>query len=849
MVNYDDFFEQTWSLLQQASLFRPLPNPTFENPAFEAASFRVLIVRLSPFRDVSRSTPHLFLFQAVREALPEAFVDMAFFPPEHDRERFLAQGIPLLLGTQSRRDMREFDVVLVSNAYTLELINLPYLLLHSGAPLLSGARDATWPPLILGGSNAMAAQTLISSDGDSVVDALFLGEGERQVSELIRALYVSVGQSKASRLQKASEAVTGLWVANGPADQVVTKAICHLPVSEDLTVRYPSMNSEEADTARLQINFGCPSFCSFCFEGYDRKPYRELPLREVMDAAHALKMEQGVEALDVYSFNFNTHERILELLLEFNRLFDRVNVKSQRVDLLAVMPSLLEAEVTADKRSFTLGIEGISKRMRTFLHKSLVEAEIEHVLVRLLREKIREIKLFYILTGHETEEDLAEFHDFVLWLKGIRRRQRSGIRVIFSFGLLVRMPFTPLRHDRLFLDEDHWRPITGAVKSSCETNGFEFRLATPWDEYVTSQVLALGPSWLLEPIVALAEQGHHYDLTLTSGYWETLRAWIEARREGWLSSFAEEKGPDYPFALDFVEQGVSRETLYRQFRQARSGVDEGYCLGEVGNSPTGAGEPGRCLTCGACTTPEERAAILRHQMRHPGSGYLKELETTMRTKWRTQPVYARFRLPPIVSHAEPAWINAFVMRSLLAAHPELVSNLLSAQESLFTIKANASRYTGLYGKTVVALKAWDLPALGRALQPGEIFPGGAREDIRFEGFLDAFEPGSFDRARLHISLDADHFPDAGRALRAYLQDQYVPVNLRGIDNGYRFDVPAKARKKRVLFEGHFAEREDRIEIDVVVSPKFDLVDYLSSFTEPGRYREAQVEVVTLELLR
>ncbi|MGC9347767.1 MAG: B12-binding domain-containing radical SAM protein [Anaerolineae bacterium] len=845
MADFGGFFGENWSLLQQANLFRPSSNLTFENPVFETAPFRVLIVMLSPFRDVSRSTPHLFLFQAVRAAVPEAFVDMAFFPPEHDRKRLLGQGIPLLVGIRSWRDMRDFDVVLISNAYTLELINLPYLLLNSGVPTLASKRNPTWPPLILGGSNAMAVQTLITSDGDGVVDALFFGEGERQVSALVRALHGSSGQSKVERLLKASEAVDGLWVANGGVEQVVTKAVCHLPTVDDLTVDYPSLNSDEADTARLQINFGCPSFCSFCFEGYDRKPYRELPLDDVMAAARMLKAKQGVEALDVYSFNFNTHERILELLLELNKLFERVNVKSQRVDLLAVMPSLLEAEVLADKRSFTLGIEGISNRLRTFLHKSLSDAEIEHVLVRLLGEKIREIKLFYILTGHETEEDLAEFHDFVLRLKAWRRRQRSGIRVVFSFGLLVRMPFTPLRYDRLFLDEDEWRPITGAVKSSCETNGFEFRLATPWEEYVTSQVLALGPSLLLEPILALAEQGQHYDLNLTDGYWEALRFWIERHREGWLSSFVAEKGPDYPFALDFVRQGVSREVLYRQFQQAQAGVDEGYCLGEVGGVPAGAGEPGRCLRCGACTTPEERTAILHHRMRHPGSGYLKQLETTMRTKWREQPVYARFWLPPVVAHAEPAWINALVMRSLLAAYPALVPNLLSTQESLFTTKANVSRYAGLYGETVVALKAWDLPALGRTLQSGQTFPGA----VRFQGFLDAFEPGVFDRARLHLSLDASHFPNAGRQLRAYLQEQYVPVNLRGVDGGYVFDIPAKARKKRVIFEGGFRETEDRFELDLVVSPKFDLVDYLTSFTEPGRYREAQVEVLALELSR
>ena len=62
-----------------------------------------------------------------------------------------------------------------------------------------------------------------------------------------------------------------------------------------------------------------------------------------------------------------------------------------------------------------------------------------------------------------------------------------------------------------------------------------------------------------------------------------------------------------------------------------------------------------------------------------------------------------------------------------------------------------------------------------------------------------------------------------------------------------FDIPPKAKKKRVLFEGGFSETDGRYELDLVVSPKFDVVDYLKSFTEPGRYREAHVEVVRLDL--
>jgi hypothetical protein len=174
----------SWAdLLKQVGSFLPPANPTFNNPDFQNAAYRVLIVRLSPFRDVDRSIPHLFLFQEVRRALPHAFIDLALFPSTLERELFDRQGIPYLIGVQSLRPAREFDLVLISNAYTLELVNLPCLLIRSGIPLFSSQRGPEWPLFILGGSNAMATQAVIGEGGGGG-GASWCGESaKRRVSQ------------------------------------------------------------------------------------------------------------------------------------------------------------------------------------------------------------------------------------------------------------------------------------------------------------------------------------------------------------------------------------------------------------------------------------------------------------------------------------------------------------------------------------------------------------------------------------------------------------------------------------------------------------------------------------------
>jgi ferredoxin len=639
---------------------------------------------------------------------------------------------------------------------------------------------------------------------------------------------------KKELLEQAARETTGLWVAGSLRS--VQKAVLHAPGASLLPVEYPILDSPEVHEANLQINYGCPAFCSFCFEGYDRKPYRELSSSEVLSAARRIKQAQGNEELNLYSFNFNTHQEILEMILELHRLFDRVSLKSQRLDILQRAEILLEAEVEADKRNFTLGIEGISERQRAWLHKSLSTEEIAALLNRLLGLKIRRIKLFYILTGHETDEDIQEFRRFLKWLKEARRSQKRRVRVIFSFGLLIRMPFTPLRYDRLLLDERAWRLLIGQAKSACETNGFEFRLAFDWPTYCVTQVLALGGYWLVEPVVALAKKGYYFDTILLPTYWDELEEWMK-RSGHWNDAFLGEKGADYPFALEFVESDISADFLYRQYQEAQSGKDSGHCLGS-------REQHGRCLGCGACVDEKQRRAITHHQIRQPDAErYLTQLREVMARKRRLQPTYFLLRLAPSLAGTLPEFLNAFVFREMLARYPELIDNLLSVRESLFTVGPNADRFPLMSGETVFALKAWDVEALERILaEPQER----AGAEVQIVEPVEGFTRGAFTRLHLDMHLPDEFFPEPRVRLEQYLRTAYLPYSLRREDDCYRFDLPRKALKKKIMFAGFFETRPDGFFASLDVGPKFSLTAFLQTFGEENLSCHAQARVSAIE---
>lgn len=800
--------------MHEADLIRP--NPTFANPAWAQAEGRVLIVRLSPFRDVDRSTPHLFLFREVRRASRRSYVDFAFLPAAGERERLRTEGSPMLRGTQSGRPAPDFDLVLISNSFLLELVNLPFLLRASGIPVWAGERDERWPPMVLGGSNAMACQAILSPAGDCMADAVFFGEGEGACAALVGRLREDAALPKRERLEAAARTMDGLWPA-GDLARRVKPAVCGPEAAALQAEASPVLPGEEAGTARLQITWGCPARCSFCFEGWDRAPYREGAPEDLLKAAARLKAESGAHTLEVASFNFNIHSRFSLLARELNRLFLRVQLMSQRVDVLAGTPGLLEEEIAADKRSFTLGVEGISGRMRGFLHKSLREAQLADVAGRLLRSRIREIKLFYLLTGREEDGDFLEFFGFVGALHRMRERANPSLRVIFSFGRLVRMPFTPLRHDALMLEEKAWRPLVGRAKSVCDTAGFEFRLASSWDEYFLTQVLAAGGYGLSGFLGQAAERGAVYDGGSCRGLRDIFDAW--ASETGFsLEALSAEKPADHAFPLDFVDARETPRELHRRYRAALSAKDGGYCRRSAWNGAD-------CAECEACGKPEggDRGGK-RRGASHADAA--KELEGLLEAKRRLVPILLEARIPEEAAVRDPEWLEAWMLRELLRLHPALVENALSLRELVMTPGKGSPYPFPWFGRTRAALTAWD-PAAARALLPAAGGDAGARHPFAaWSGGLDATPPAAL---RLRLRLPAEAFPDARQRLAAYLEAAHAPVIVERRGDGWELVVPAGSRKRKVLLEGRSAPCPQGTVLDLLTGPKFDFGEFFASF--------------------
>lgn len=726
----------------------------------------ILFLRLSSSRDTAASSTHRVLADLVLSAAPDAEIDFAFLPPKR---------APRVAGLFSGREWSAFDLILVTNSFVQEALNLPWLLHANGLAPWATERPESFPPLLLGGSNAFAAQCLARPDGCAVPDAFFFGEAENALPAFIRRWQSAPG-AKRERLSAAAAGLDGFWVTgsvpSAPVRQAVARGQAPLPSPQ------PLPDVETVGTARLPVGAGCAAFCSFCFEGYERKPYREFALADVLAQARRLKAACGARAVELDAYNLNTYAGLAPLVEQCARLFDAVSFKSQRADAIAACPQIIDLERAAGKSSYTLGIEGVSARMRAFLCKSLSDAEVAAACQALLGRRVRELKLFYILTAYETAEDLAAFGDFCSRLRAWLDAPGACTRVVLSFGRLVRMPNTPLAFDRLFLDESDWRFCVDGVSAACRRSRLECRFAFEWPDYLATQLLAACGHEHADAVVRLACDGLTCHAPWREQEARLLQSTLLASPSALGASPLAEDAP--PRTFPFVSRAVSPAFLLSRWESARQFLDAGHCLGSS------------CFACGACAGADERRAITGHAraLAIPPSAIdaVARLEADKR---RIAPLFRAARLPDEFAGRSPEWAAARLMQLLLTRRPELTDTLLSAEEALFAFGENAARLPVPSGRAVVRFRTWDAsPLLAALAQEADLFPP--------EPAPPAFSPGAF--ASAAWTLPTALGPrEAAQQASAWLNDQRLPHTLRRDGAAWRADLAPAAAKKRCVF--------------------------------------------------
>jgi|GEM_PF-7073118 len=593
---------------------------------------KVLIARLSPEKNVTLSFSHKLLFNLLNSRFKGAvFCDYFYFPDFSDFNSIKKRGFKGPFYSSGGVKLSDFDVVAVSNSFLPELFNLFHLHNFLGVKIKLHERlnDPASPFIVIGGINTPSIACVTGDISDSkktadeglssCVDAIFMGEAEVNFVEFIGELIKNAGwrKNKYALLDKLSDEITGIYFPpkfihefeyiNVLGENEVTlkkirpvreNAACVIKTAivKDINVLSPfngyiyDDNVKDA-TAPVEITRGCPSMCSFCKEGYTLKPYRERSASKAVNAASEIFRSSGVSTINLYSYNFNDHSKIHEIV---NGLVSRSltpEVKSQRIDRALKMPCLLSLLAKLGSASPTFAIEGISARMRGYLSKGLDERAILDFASAAFKSVPRQIKFFFIITGLETNADLDEFYSLSSRIIKYRKELSKDTSLVFSFMPLVLCQKTPLMFASAPQAALIFKTIEKISKSLSGIDKLTVRTSVSMALYEITSIMEYGGREITGAIyeTAVNDGFAFYEHVPDSVYKNFM---LRIKKRGFsFSSFHAAKGPEHIFNSDDREYGVKKTFLYKAWLMAKEFKSLGRCARDGSHE---------CAGCGAC---------------------------------------------------------------------------------------------------------------------------------------------------------------------------------------------------------------------------------------------------------
>ena len=516
------------------------------------------------------------------------------YSPWPDLDKIMREKHIPLFALESQQPIKEFDFLGITLQYEMCYTNILQVLDLSGIPLYTKDRTIEDPFVVCGGPCTYNPEPIAD-----FFDLVYIGEGETSYRELLDKYkeWKKSGKSRREFLEIAAT-VDGIYVpslyditynqdgtihAMVPNCETAPEKV-KKQVVNDLTHTYypekplvPYIKATQ-DRVVLEIQRGCIRGCRFCQAGMIYRPIRPRDIDYLKKMAVTMLDNTGYEEITLSSLSSSDYKELSELVYflidECDERKINISLPSLRIDAFSL--DVMSKVQDVKKSSLTFAPEAGSQRMRNVINKGLTEEVILSGAWEAFQGGWNRVKLYFMLgLPGEREDDIEQIAVLADKIAAkyfeLPKEERHGRpEIVASSSFFVPKPFTPFQWSPMNTAEQFEskrRFLLGKVKEQLNQRSIRYQC----HDAVTSElegIFARGDRKLCKVIEDAYRRGCIFD-AWTDYFKEDV--WEQVMDENGVSRYFynyRERGKDEIFPWDFIDIGVSKNFLYREYENS-----------------------------------------------------------------------------------------------------------------------------------------------------------------------------------------------------------------------------------------------------------------------------------------
>ncbi len=401
------------------------------------------------------------------------------FAPWSDMEEAMRKHNLPLWALESRRPVKDFDMIAFTIGYEMSYSNILNMLALSGVPLRAKDRNGLKNMVFAGGVCAYNPEPLAE-----FIDFFSLGEGEDSTEEIV-ALY---DRAKAENWEKDTfllevSQIPGVYVPsfyehkynddgtlaaiiplNGAPGKITKRIVEDLDSAYYPTKMIVASTEIVHDRANLEVFRGCIRGCRFCQAGFSCRPVRKKSPEVLYRQAVATMEDSGHNEITLSSLSTSDYRGLKALTDELIPYCQSNNISLSVPSLRAdnFSRELMEKLQTVRKSGLTFAPEAGTQRLRDVINKDLTEDEILNTCTNAFQGGWNNVKLYFMLgLPTETDEDVLGIAELVYkiikaWQANASNKKR-GLRVHVATAFFVPKPHTPFQWEQQITQAEYLR--------------------------------------------------------------------------------------------------------------------------------------------------------------------------------------------------------------------------------------------------------------------------------------------------------------------------------------------------------------------------------------------------------